>query len=268
MKVQYNRLLRQSEHFQNPRTSSGLDPESIRELAISIGWHGLLSALIVAPVDPLGDGGYVITAGQRRYLAIGYLIEHAEELAAEVDANPADWRRRADRLKNAVPCRASETIDHDGVAMADNLGRVDLSSYEITAAIARMHTDGSSGSEIAHRICKSPSYVSKALKAWRGASEALKEAWRDGLISLDRVKELADLHEEDQERALAGGKPRGGHGRPGIDAVKDALDGAERKYGAKAAPESYARAVLDALRWVSGQQSSAKFAEFMETIES
>lgn len=276
--VPYASLKTRSETFQNPRTQSGLEEQEIRELAISIGWHGLLNAIHVTPDN-------VITKGQRRYLAIGYLIQHATELGdacagtvattgspfifrGRAHELPQRFRDRAAALLEGVPVVVAEPEeDIEGAAMADNLARVDLSSYEIAAEIARMHGRGDTGADIAARIGRSPSYVSKALKAWRGASAALKEAWRDGTVSYDRVKELADLQEEDQERALVGGKPRGGHGRPGIDAVKDALDGAARMYGPRAQPQSYASGVLDALRWVSGQTSSETFAEFMESIE-
>jgi ParB-like chromosome segregation protein Spo0J len=259
--VPFSKLQLRSEFFQNPRTQSGLEESEIRELAFSIAWHGLLNPLRVT-VD------HVILAGQRRYLAITYLNQHAREIADVMGADPEAIVDRALRLYRAVPV----IVDHDGidagVAMADNLARVDLSSYEIAAEIARMSAGGDSGTRIAMRISKSPAYVSKALKAWRGAGAALKEAWRIGAISYDRVKELADLHEEDQERAVHGaGAPRGGHGRPGIEAVKDALVGAARRYADKAAPHSYATGVMDALRWVSGQTSSSAFAEFMESIE-
>lgn len=264
--VHYERLKPRSDDFQNPRTQSGLEEAEIRELAILIGWHGLLNPLHVTP-------DYVITAGQRRYLAIDYLYKHRDQLAAEISQanktfNAELFLNRAATLHTLVPVIIDEgEVDHDGRAMVDNLARVDLSSYEIAAEIARMHGRGDSGGDIARRIGRSPSYVSKALKAWRGAGAALKEAWRDGTVAYDRVKELADLYEEEQERAIAGGKPRGGHGRPGIDAVKDALDGAAKVYGPRAAPLSYAAGVIDALKWASGQTSSEPFAEFMKALE-
>lgn len=258
--VHYDQLKLRDSNFENPRQHSGLEEPEIRELALLIANHGILTPLRVTQ-------DHVILAGQRRYLAIAYIVAHAAEVAEHVELAMEDLLLRMHTLIKAVPVIYDDERDPDGVAMADNLGRVDLSSYEIAAEIDRWSRRGDTGADIAKKIGKSPAYVSKALKAWRTAGHELKETWRTGAISYDQVKQLADLQEEEQERAIAGGKTRGGHGRPGIDAVKDTIGEISKHYEGRAAERSYAMGVLDALRWVSGQTSSTAFAEFMEAVD-
>jgi hypothetical protein len=251
----YGDLHLRDEYFDNPRRQSGLDKTSLRELAADIGERGLMNSLLVT-----ADG--LILGGQRRYLAIGILIE---------DNHPMGIK-----LRPRVPVTVR---DHDaaGDALADNLHRVGLSSYETAAEVARMAAD-SNATEVSRRIGKSRTYVSKMLKAWNGAGATLKSYWCKGTISYDAVKRIAALPEDQQARAATREmalktrrKKRGGsHGRPGIDRVKDVLMATERTTTPRMIADypvdsvSYRGGARDALMWASGEEPTPHFAEMLE----
>lgn len=293
--------------FTNPRRSSGRD---IRELAVDIGLHDLLNPLIVKeaqqapPFKPFKNPTYAVVGGSRRWRAIAWLIEWfgpyrvPSELARALDLGelgPAATslsRRevevlcaRARDLYEKVPVLvldpALTPAEVEGRALADNLHREDLSSYEIAMRLFELHHGGMSGVQLARLIGKSTTYVSRKLSAFRGAGRELKAAWEAGDIAEERVQQLAELPHEKQVAALAGGSlGRGPAHRPGIDAVKDVLasvsagDLTEQLTIAQRCEISgtgrtfteavYRKAVIDTLRWVAGQQSSADFARIVE----
>ncbi len=263
----FSRLRLRDDDFQNPRTRSGLDHDGIRELADDISTRGLLNPLVVTAQG-------LILGGQRRYLAISLLIE---------DSDPC-----ATRLLHGVPVTIREDSDRAGDALADNLHRRQLESFEIAAALAEM-SDDMGVREIARRVNKSPAYVSTAIKTWNQAVPALKTAWRDGRIAYQHVKEIADLPEEAQGdalgRALGDATPsqapeaesddapardmkRGGsHGRPGIQLVKRQLAALTRPRDPEEVYGAYEVGVIDALRWVCGYAPSAALLGIFDMTE-
>jgi ParB-like chromosome segregation protein Spo0J len=254
--------------FTNPRKH--IDMDELRELACHIGRRGLLNPLRVTP-----DG--LIVAGQRRFRAIHLLQNWRVDLAGLVDDGEAElFDSNAKRLAD-VPVIVGEPEDDETLeadALADNVLHEPLSTYEVAARVVSMSNCGATGVEIARGIGKSTTYVSRMLKAWVGAGTALHAAWRDGL-AYETVKRLADLTLEDQERALKSGAGKGSkesRGRPGIETVKECLDGIVEVYWRSKAtetptPQSYAAGVADALRWVAGQQASPTFVEFLGPVE-
>jgi len=179
---------------------------------------------------------------------------------------------RAKALVDHVPVRVIAGIGLEGVALADNVQREPLSSYEIAAYLDKLsHDGGVTGVQLARLVGKSTTWVSRKLAAFRGAGAELRAAWERGELAEERVQQLADQPLDYQERALAqaAAPPRGPAHRPGIDAVKDVLGEVERRPlpGAAQVTVAYAKGVLDALRWVSGQQSSEDFAKLVEHPE-
>lgn len=269
----FGRLKLQDESFANPRTSSGLDTTSIRELAVHIGRYGLMVPLIVR-----SDG--LILAGQRRYRAIEWLIRNftasadsptaedrsvlAQYVSDMTHAELSEIEKRAARFLDAVPIRQVAGSGLDGIALADNIMRSDLSAYEITVYIARLSDEGATGRDLAKLIGKSPSYVSKKLSAWRGSGPELRTAWERGLDE-PTVFELAALPHEKQAKALLGPTGRrGAANRPGIEAIKDALMVLERVPGTL---DDYTEAIRETLRWVTGRKVSETFARIVSGDE-
>lgn len=273
--------------FQNPRTSSGLDDRSICELALHIGLHGLLNPPLVT------ERGLVI-AGQRRYRAIELLIKWfadqprtAEEASAQdltrfsrfFGEDGADlsheevsiMERRAQELSRACPVRMVGGSGLEGLALADNIQREQLTSYEIARHLFHLHEQGVTGKDLARLIGKSRTYVSRKLSTWRGACPELRMAWEKSELAEDAVQELAALPHDEQLRALAQPVPRGRRGpanRPGIDTVKDVIDDLEVGMKGRAIQwpvekTTYANGVIDALRWVSGERASELLAQLV-----
>lgn len=87
------------------------DEAKLKELADSIGQHGLKQPILVRP-DP--DGGYLITAGERRYRAHQLL------------------------KRETIPAIISEETDAAIVSIIENLQREDLTAIEEAEAVASL----------------------------------------------------------------------------------------------------------------------------------
>lgn len=248
--------------FDNPRTSSGLEAGELRELALHIGRSGLMNGLIVRSSG-------LILAGQRRFHAIGLLLRWRETLTDEIELS--EWTlfdARAAQLRD-VPVRIDDATDADAVALSDNLQRADLSSYETAAALASM-AETRNQSTIARQVGKSQAWVSRHLTAWRQTVAEVKPPWRAGLLTFDQVQRLATLPPEKQRAELASGSaPKGlrnASGRPGIENLKEGRRLIERRWPSYSEENDriYAGAALDALRWATGEPTSARFAALLE----
>lgn len=263
--------------FSNPRTSSGMDPVKMRELAKNIVRYGVLTPLLVTP-----DG--VIVSGQRRYRAIELILFWHRNPESMPITDPGDDAEpiaedavtyQARKLLQDVPVRVMDLSPNaiEGVAMVDNIHREPLSSFEIANRLWVLHETGVSGTELARLTGKSSTWVSRKLSTWRGATPDLRIAWQNGNLTDDAIQQIAELPAAQQGdallKALGGTMPRTGRGpagRPGIETVKEVLSSGERAVRGSGQSE-YARGILDALRWSTGTQSSADFAEFINSLE-
>ncbi len=273
-----NSLRLKDETFTNPRESSGLERAKILELAASIAWQGLLTPLLI------NETGLII-AGQRRYLAIKALIEWFDAqnygspehdldalLREQIPSTPVAvttrWKKCAAELRGRVPVRIVDAdADLEGIALADNLQREGMSSYEVAARLAHLHEQGATGANLSRRTGMSKSWVSRKLSAWSGAGAALREAWKGGLPD-DAVRELAELAPAEQERRLALGARavRGPANRPGIDTLKAVLADLEPRWDRGSEYDAcYGEAARDVLRWVTGQPASARLLSIINT---
>ena len=264
--------------FENPRQYSGLEDEKVRELAINIYQRWLLNPLLVT------EDGLVIGGG-RRFRALSLLrdwIERDEAPAETSNAEsqfgpPAFVLRISDLILN-VPVRviagynSRHTIarapGHDpieGIALADNLHREDLSTYEVACKLAALHEAGATGVELARLIGKGPPYVSRKLSTWRRACPELRAAWRDGMTE-EAVIALCELPPEEQIKVIAGPVPRGRRGpagRPSVDMVRDFLLAIEKP---EVVADDYIEGVRDAIRWATGEKTSPIFAQLAKEL--
>lgn len=286
----FDKLHLKDAKFQNPRTSSGLDDESIRELAINIGLHGMLNPLLV-----LEDG--LIVDGQRRYRAVEFLLQwfshnstlrretfgeltraevtmigdltHADISVIEATVKYFEDHGLPVKVLTAAPLALGTSAD--GIALANNLQRADLSSFEVAAHVAHMISQGATQADIVRLIGKSKTYVSRKVTAYNGACDELRAAWAAGQLTEEHVQDLAKLPHDQQRRQLAGPIPRGRRGpahRPGIDTVKEVLGSLRTSVPMVATDTgSYAAGVVDALRWVAGDDTSGAFAKLMEVVD-
>lgn len=252
------RLQDEALSFSNPRKSSGLAPPEIRELAFHILAHGVLTPLLVTKYG-------LIIAGQRRYRALEFL----QHLVVALETDTPEQDAKIAEILAAIPVRIIDG-DIDGISLADNLLRTDLSSYEIAARLVVISDRGVTGREIARLIGKDPGYVSKKLSTYRKACPELRVAWEGDTMTEDVIMRIADLDHDKQRGALAGTvKLRGPNARPKIEAVKDALLIAEVKSRGGPAVrdpglDAYRLGVLDALRWVTGQRASPDLTKLVD----
>ena len=158
---------------------------AIRDLADSIELHGVLTPLLVRPMQgPNSRGRFWIVAGERRYRA-------AQLLGMET-----------------LPCRLRlyENTTAAVVALAENVHRQDLSELEKAEALLRIKTlTERTWEQIAELVKLSPDYV-KRLVGLLKLADPVKELLRDGKISARvaiALKPLPPKHQiEMAQRAL------------------------------------------------------------------
>jgi ParB-like chromosome segregation protein Spo0J len=175
--------------FRNPRTSTGLDAKSIRELADSIEAQGLKDPLVVWVTEKDKVGQYVILRGQRRYLAIGLLISE----------------KRGGGLDKGVPIRYATCADLNEAeteALTDLVHGQGISSVELAEAVERMVSRGMAQKDIAAKLNKSTTWVSRIGGAFKKASPELREAWKAGKVTDEVAKGIAEVAPEKQPEAI------------------------------------------------------------------
>lgn len=183
----------------NPRSFTGLTKQSIAELGEDIksrerdGAPGIQVPLKVQRVivpdrtEPLE----LVLDGQRRYLGVkaaGYkgstpivVIDHMED-PLELNA------------------KSSAMLLLDIMAAANY--RESLSTYEQAMAAQRLRADHMDQADIARALRRSPSWVSRFLKALSQATPSLLADWRGGKVTDEQFKDLADVKTEEQSEAL------------------------------------------------------------------
>ena len=143
----------QVEEGTNPRRR--FDEQALAELAESIRTHGLLQPLVVR-TD--GDGGYLLTAGERRYRACQL---------AQVEQVPVAVKTEGSALEQAVD---------------ENLHRVDLDPVEQAHAFQQILRAGKlSKKQLAERVSKSAQYVNERLRLL-DLPEPVQQHVADGLL--------------------------------------------------------------------------------------
>ncbi len=162
----------------NPRRV--FDDAALNELADSIRAQGVLSPLLVRPVN--GTRGYEIVAGARRYRAAQ---------RAGVDS---------------VPVRIAELNDAQALEMSliENIQRRDVHPLEESSAYARLlalDEPKYSIEQIAAKCAKTPAYIASRLSLER-LTPKVSEAFMKEEIGLGHALLLAKLQPGEQEQAL------------------------------------------------------------------
>lgn len=144
------------------------DEEALKQLAESIGQHGVLQPLIVTRV---ASDKYQIVAGERRW--------RASKLAG---------------LKELpVIVRTIQELEQLEIALVENIQRVDLSPLETAASIQRLHDIFSiSYEQIAKRLGKAESTVNNIVRLLQLPDEAIA-ALRNGKISEGHARSILAL---------------------------------------------------------------------------
>lgn len=145
------------------------DENALQELALDIARHGILAPLTVRRIE----GGYLLVAGERRL--------RAAKMAGLVEV--------------PVIVTAINDDDHDLAQLAENIQRADLSLPEEAAAIEKLYAKVGSVSQVATRLHKSVSWVSKRLSLSRGlgfeAAQLMAERVTEDIELLQTVDKVA-----------------------------------------------------------------------------
>jgi ParB family chromosome partitioning protein len=138
----------------SPKNSLRQEPGDIEELAESIGREGLIEPIVVRPKE----GKFELVAGSRRLAACRQL----------------KWRK--------IRCQIVTLDDREAfeIGLAENVARKTLDPLEEARAFEDYVTNHGWGSEIelAKKIGKSPSYISRRLRLLTLPPEALNEILR------------------------------------------------------------------------------------------
>ncbi|HVE20627.1 MAG TPA: ParB/RepB/Spo0J family partition protein [Acidocella sp.] len=170
----------------NPRKT--FDQTELEELAESIAVNGLLQNLVVR-AGP--EGRYILVAGERRYRAIGLLIDQA-------------------RWGQPLPCRVIEADDgtHLALALLENLQRQDVAPLEEADAfvqLQRIDPKTWTAQAIAMKIGRTPRYVYQRLALANKLAPAAREALTSGKITIEAARLLttapADIQVDILDRA-------------------------------------------------------------------
>lgn len=217
------------------RTRMNLDLEDLVDLefVLSIDREGLIAPLAVregGPARTTGKRKVVLDCGYRRYGAIGLLRE-----------NKVPGQKTKASSWNQIPVRyvKGDEEDQDVRNLVENLQRLNLDPFQEGAAIkAYMEKHKATQVEIAHRLGKSEAWVSQRLSTLRNASEEVKKAYDEGVISATMVREITDLPKDKQSDLIESLRKQAASGKyPTVEDVKDdiaKIPGSKKKTGRKA----------------------------------
>jgi hypothetical protein len=212
--VPFEDLYLEYKFWANPRSQTGLDDQSIQDLAASIlsgtkssgddeealtTHAGVRVPLEVVMVRANGSFINLVIDGQRRHRGIEAADLPPDTLVPVIDLEPEpiEWTRE---VANAYLLRALEAVGT----------RAGLSSFELSESAQRLREskDAESDKEytlakIARSIGRSESWVSKILAARKAASPKLLHSWKTGEITDEQFKDLASQKDTTRQRADA-----------------------------------------------------------------
>lgn len=184
------------------------DPKGIVELAASIHRDGLMNPLIIQEVEDDNQQPVIeLIAGERRLRAIQYIIENIDD----------------EFLENGVSCIQYLGGIHDAkfVNASENIDREEVDDVDVAAWLSERVDDGVTQTELAKKLNKTLQWVNFRTLFHARASDEVKKALRDGLISFSAAYELSKNHdEEDQDKWIK--KSRTLHKKITIEDAKNA----------------------------------------------
>lgn len=189
--VPLERLWLEHDKWVNPRTI--INEQEVAALAVSVKEKGVLVPLATVQVrTPTGGVISLVLDGQQRVLA------SRQVLAAEALIPVRD-------VREGIIEELTWDISDDllGVALDIGIRRTQLSSFELCETAERMRNRGRTGTEIARKINKSESWVSRMCKARLNATNIVLARWRRGELTDEQFKDLAQEKDPVQQVANA-----------------------------------------------------------------
>jgi len=152
------------------------DPDSHKELVMSVKTHGIIQPLVVSEVP----GGYIIVAGERRYRA----------------AKDAGLKELPVTIRTLDDQAALE------VALIENLQREDLNALEVATAFYKLSDQfNMSHSHIAKNTGKSESAVKNTVRLL-GLPRPAKDALLEGKITEGHARQILALKDSKKQQEL------------------------------------------------------------------
>jgi ParB family chromosome partitioning protein len=169
------------DHDQVRQRGKSADDEDTKQLADSILAHGLFHPIDVRWIE--ADDIYEIAAGERRFIALTQILGWTE-----------------------VPVRVVEATDDQIVwlQLHENIHRKNLDPLDLADAIHRAMSQGMTIDQVAAKLCKSKTWVQKALTTAKNLVEPAKTELNEHpeLRNLETVYEVAQVPAEKQRPLL------------------------------------------------------------------
>lgn len=178
----------------NPRKH--FDEAALRELAVSIYRKGLQQNLVVRP-HPERNGLYEIAAGERRWRAIGLLVQGFE-------ADGHEWLEWPAATPVNVLVQDLSDLELLEVATAENVQRRRMTPMEEADAFAALVRHGSTPDDIASKFGYTRRTVIRRVQISENLSPLIREQFESGVLSLAQVEVLATVAPEVQDATWNG----------------------------------------------------------------
>lgn len=165
----------------------------VEELAESIhGQGGIKENLIVRPLE---SGGYEIISGHRRRAAVQYLIDKGEDISHFLPCLIQNYDSEESKLLDLILMNTTARQLSDSELMQ---------SYETINNILKEKKSlgekfGKTREKLAEILAVSSAQVGKMQNVEKNAIEPIKEAVKNGNISISTANEIAKLDEESQK---------------------------------------------------------------------
>jgi ParB family transcriptional regulator, chromosome partitioning protein len=182
--------LKVGRNIKNIRTQ--YDDASLKELAESIYEDGLLNPIVVMSATDPEDGAdiFEVVCGSRRLRAIQWIQGNLDPDWGEGDVRCTQY---GGTLEDAKVLNGVENIEREDVNPVD----------ECEWLFRMVETEGHSQEFLAKKMHRSGQWVSLRLTIHRKGSDDLKQALREGLLSISAAYELAkNLSKEDQDKKI------------------------------------------------------------------
>lgn len=178
----------------NPRKH--FDEAALRELAVSIYRKGLQQNLVVRP-HPERNGLYEIAAGERRWRAIGLLVQGFE-------ADGHEWLEWPAATPVNVLVQNLSDLELLEVATAENVQRRRMTPMEEADAFAALVRHGSTPDDIAAKFGYTRRTVIRRVQISENLSPVIREQFESGVLNLAQVEVLATVAPEVQDATWNG----------------------------------------------------------------
>ncbi len=224
------------------------DEAALRDLAASIREKGVIEPLVIR--RSTGTDGFELIAGERR------------------------WRAAKLAGLDAVPVVTVEAGEEEGLELAiiENVQREDLNAMEEAEAYRHLMGFGLSQEEVARRVGKGRATVANYLRLL-GLPEAVKDALRDGTVTMGHARAILSLQTTQARLALLGEiVSRGLSVREAERAVSHGAGsggggGAERAPGKTAAKDTEIEALEGELRGIFATKTRVRERNGRGSIE-